>query len=136
MKILQKITQLLGLSKKTPPPGSQWNMPLSNEKISRETFQQLKEENRMLVIMRVGDTGDLQDFDLMASALTDESKSVKFAALKRIHNFSNHPDTIQIVQSLESQNQQKELEPYYSMALFRLSLISEEELKNSLNSAN
>jgi len=136
MKILQKITQLLGISKKTTPSGYHGYMPSLNEKLSRETFQRLNEEDRMVVIMKVGDSGDLQYFDLMTSALTDSSKSVKFAALKRIHNFSAHPDTIPLVQSLESRNSQRELEPYYSMALFRLSLISEEELKNILNSPN
>src|SRR5690349_19893163 len=133
MKILQKITQLLGRNKNTTLSGYQGYIPSPNNKISKEAFQRLKEEDRMVVIMKVGDAGDLRDFDLMSSALTDSSKSVKFAALKRIHNFSGHQNTIELVQSLESENKEKELEPYYSMALFRLSLISEEELKNILN---
>lgn len=136
MKILQKIIRLFGINKNTKPAGLKGYIPSSNNKISKDAFQRLKEEDRMVVIMKVGDVGDLRDFDLMESALTDSSKSVKFAALKRIHNFSGHPDTIPLIQTLESKNSQRELEPYYSMALFRLSLISEEELKYILNSSN
>jgi len=136
MKFLQKIARILGINKKTPPRNYEGNILTSNEKISKETFPGLHEHDRIRVIMRVGDSGNLQDFDIIVSALSDSSKAVKFAALKRIHNFAEHPNTIQLVQSLESQNKQKELEPYYSMALFRLSLISETELNNALNPKN
>jgi hypothetical protein len=101
---------------------------------SIEEFPKLNKETRMRVIMALGDSGQLDDFPFLKYAvLTDTQLDVKFAALKRIHLFKDHPDTITMLTDLEKNGDREKLEPYFSMALSMLGLISIEEFEKRMN---
>jgi hypothetical protein len=99
-----------------------------------EEFPQLNSDNRLGVIMIVGDSGNLDYFPFLKYAiLNDADIDVKFAALKRIHLFKVHPDTISILLELKDNGEGEKLEPYFSMALSRVGIISLEEFENKIN---
>jgi hypothetical protein len=101
-----------------------------------EEFPQLNSDNRLEVIMIVGDSGNLAYFPFLKFAiLNDADIDVKFAALKRIHLFKEHPDTISMLLELKDKGKGEKLEPYFSMALSRVGIISLEEFKNKINNS-
>ena len=101
-----------------------------------EEFPQLNSSNRMGVIMFMGDSGKLEYFPFLKYAIVSETDpDVKFAALKRIHLFKNHPDTIPMLTELKNNGSEQKFEPYFSMALSRLGLISIEEFKKKINNS-
>ena len=60
-----------------------------------EEFPKLTSDDRMEVIMILGDSGKLEFFPFLKYAIQNDTDiDVKFAAMKRIHLFKNHPDTI------------------------------------------
>lgn len=98
-------------------------------------FSALSSDERLGVIMSLGDTGQSKYFDLMKFSIqSDPDLDVRFAALKRIHLFKDHPDLIPFLKVLHSTEEQRSLEPYLSMALCRVGIISEEELQSRINS--
>jgi len=103
---------------------------------SIDDFSRLPVDNRIIAIMKLGNgpTVNLIHFDIFKFAiLSDPSVNVKFAALKRIHFFQEHPDLIPMMNKLKEEEHYKSLEPYFSMALHRLGLISLQELERILN---
>lgn len=103
---------------------------------SIEEFPQLNPDARMSIIMVLGDSGKLEYFPFLKySVLKETDQHVKFAALKRIHLFKGHPDTISILTDLENNGEGQKLEPYFSMALSRLGLISIEEFEKRINNS-
>src|SRR5690606_18384149 len=96
--------------------------------LDSQKFSLLNEGDRISQIMLLGDSGREDALGIIIYALSkDKSKGVRFAALKRVHNFSQHPNIMKLVEGLPEIYQQSELEPYYSMALFRLGKINEAE---------
>ena len=89
-------------------------------------FALLKEGDRITNVMRIGDSGQQDGLEIMEYALSqDQSTGVRFAALKRVHNFSENAEIVRLVQGLPAKFTRSELEPYHSMALFRLRLITQ-----------
>ena len=98
-------------------------------------FSKLNEENRIIQIMILGDTGNLKYFDLLRFSIeSDPSINVKFAALKRIHLFKDHPDLKPMLIETQEKKFIEKLEPYFSMALSRVGIISIEDFQNRVNS--
>lgn len=103
-----------------------------------EDFINLSSDQRILTLMRLGDRQqvDISHFPFFQFAiLSDPDKNVKFTALKRIHSFKDHPDTILMMTKLMAENSSNDLEPYFSMALSRLELISAEDFEKKINGA-
>ena len=64
---------------------------------------------------------------------TDPDIDVRFAALKRIHLFKEHPDLIRFLQTLNDLDKNVDLEPYLSIALSRVGIITQDELQRRIN---
>ena len=106
------------------------------EKISIEDFSKLSKDDRIIAIIKLGDRKqvDLNHYQIFQFAiLSDTDKNVKFAALKRIHAFKEHPDLLPMMNKLKEENNYKDLEPYFSMALNRLGLITLEDFQKIVN---
>jgi len=131
MSIWKKI-----FSKKAIKTHQAYNFDLSNiEGRAIEGFSKLNEDDRIMQIMILGDTGDLKYFDLFRFSIeSDPSINVKFAALKRIHLFQEHPDLKPLLIGMQENKFIEKLEPYFSMALSRVGIISIEDFQNRLNS--
>jgi hypothetical protein len=99
-----------------------------------EKFPQLNVAERISIIMFLGDSGNPVYFPFLKYAiLSDKDPNVKFAALKRIHFFKDHPDTISMFTELKNNGNLKNFEPYFSMALSRLGIISMDEFTKKIN---
>ena len=110
--------------------------PGETEINSLDGFSRLSSDDRIIAIMKLGNgpAVKLVHFDIFRFAiLSDSSINVKFAALKRVHFFKEHPDLIPMMNKLKEEGDYKGLEPYFSMALHRLGLISLQELERILN---
>ena len=114
-----------------------YNFDLSNSQGKAiEDFSQLNGDSRLVQIMKLGDTADLKYFGLMRFAIeSDPDIGVKFAALKRIHSFKEHPDLRPLLITMDERGLGKRLEPYFSMALSRLGIISIDDFKSRINSS-
>ena len=103
-------------------------------KESIRKFISRTDKERMGDVILLGDKGDQNFFYLIYySALFDSDINVRFAALKRIPNFQGNPNLDKLIDRLGQPNVGEILEPYYSMMLFRLGKISEDELNDKLN---
>ncbi|MDO7848230.1 hypothetical protein Q5H92_17820 [Hymenobacter sp. M29] len=105
----------------------------SHERISEEGFLRLSPDEQMIVLIRLAEKedADLDDFKLYQSAIiSGTDKDVKFTALKRIHLFKRHADLLPMMNRLRQQESSKDLEPYFSIALSRLGVISLNEFQN------
>ncbi len=99
-----------------------------------EDFSNLDADNRITQIMILGDSGNLKYFPLLKFAIQfDADIHVKFAALKRIHLFKEHPDLNPLLQEMQKNKEGDNLEPYFSMALSNVGIISIEDFKNKIN---
>lgn len=99
-----------------------------------EEFPKLNSEDRMRVIMILGDSGKLDFFPFLKYAIQyDTDLDVKYSALKRIHFFKDHPDTIPMVTELKNNGFGEKFEPYFSMALSRLGVISIKDFEDKIN---
>jgi hypothetical protein len=121
--------------RKPPMPSSGLAMTESESQLL-EQFTSLDNDSRLMQIITLGDHADMKSFKLLQYAiLSDPDDGVKCAALKRIHLFKGHPDLIPMMTKLKASGTTEDLEPYFSMALNRLGLISlqefEEKIKNS-----
>jgi len=88
----------------------------------------------MRTIMIVGDKGNAEDFPILKRAiLTEGDNGVRFAALKRLHNFKHAEGFDQFLDELESSSSMRQLEPYYSMALVHCGRLSETEFAKRMN---
>ena len=120
------------------PKGIDWNQIdlelTDSEKGQIEKFSIKSTDQRMKDIMILGDSGELKVFKLIQfSILYDNDKNVKFAALKRIHNFKDHPDLNPMLTKMKGQEKWNQFEPYFSMALNRAGLITIEEFEEKIN---
>ncbi|WP_295717226.1 hypothetical protein [Mucilaginibacter sp.] len=94
----------------------------------------MKPEKRMGKVIFYGDSADPRYYPLIKwTLLYDSDISVKFSALKRIHLFKADPDVVKTLESLGQQGNNKNLEPYYSMAMSRVGIISKEEFEKRIN---
>lgn len=108
--------------------------PADTNLTPEEKFASLSSEERLGAIMSLGDTGQSKFFDLLKfSILSDPYIHVRFAALKRIHLFKENADLIPFLKSLSEDGKRSNLEPYLSMALSRVGIISQKELEQQLN---
>lgn len=97
-------------------------------------FASLSSDERLGGIMSLGDTGQNKFFDLLKFSIqSDTDINVRFAALKRIHLFKEHPDLVPFLKSISEDDKFPNLEPYLSMALSRVEIISQEELQQRIN---
>jgi hypothetical protein len=101
-----------------------------------EKFASLSSDERLGAIMSLGDTGQSKFIDLLKFSIqSDPDIDVRFAALKRIHLFKENADLIPFLKSLSEDDKQPNLEPYLSMALSRVGVISQEEFQNRINNS-
>ena len=132
MNIRQAITNLF--SKKKPPQNTEPPPLNESELASLKEFSFLNADDRIKKIMTAGDTGNPDYFYLMQYAvLNDPDINVKFAALKRIYLFTAHPGVLPMMKKLQETNPGNAMEPYLSMALSRLGLITREEFEQKMN---
>jgi hypothetical protein len=99
-----------------------------------EDFSKLNADNRIRQIMILGDSANLKYFPLLKFAIqSDPDIGVKFSALKRIHLFKEHTELKPILIEMLENKKGESLEPYFSMALSRLEIITVEEFKNRIS---
>jgi hypothetical protein len=99
-----------------------------------DKFASLSSDERLGAIMSLGDTGQNKYFDLLKFSIqSDPDIDIRFAALKRIHLFKEHPDLIPFLQTFNGYVKSPGLEPYLSMALSRVGIITQEELQRRIN---
>lgn len=99
-----------------------------------QKFQLLDSKERMKAIMSLGDTGQHKFYDLLKFSIeSDPDIHVRFAALKRIHLFKDHPDLMPFLKLLKEKDTVHRLEPYLSMALLHTGNISEDEFQQRIN---
>lgn len=97
-------------------------------------FPKLNSDDRIMTIMMMGDSEKIEYFPFLKYAIQNDTDiNVKFSALKRIHHFKNHSETIPMLTELKDNNMNQKHEPYLSMALLRLGIISEEEFNEKIN---
>lgn len=111
----------------------------TNEKKKIPTFDEfpnLSAADRMGVIMAVGDTGKSDYFPFLKYAiLNDTDQNVKFAAFKRIHLFKDNAEVVPMLSELKNNGSGQKFEPYFSMALSRLGIITMQEFEDIINNA-
>lgn len=96
-------------------------------------FLNLDANNKVRKIMILGDTGESKYLPLLKYCISNKfDKDVKFAALKRIHLFEK-TEVQNFLIELQKENFTKNLEPYFSMALSRVGIITIEEFNNRIN---
>ncbi|WP_294671313.1 hypothetical protein [uncultured Fluviicola sp.] len=101
-----------------------------------DEFTRLRAENRLGVIMVVGDTGKSEYFPFLKYAiLNDPDFHVTLAALKRIHLFKENTEVVPMLTEIKNNGSGQEFEPYFSMALSRLGIITMEEFEKKMNNA-
>lgn len=99
-------------------------------------FVKLSPADRIRNIIEYGESGSKEYFYLLKWVVFyDLDKSIKFAALKRIHLFKDNSDVVTVLNELSHHTETLDLEPYYSMALSRVGMISENEFKERMNNA-
>lgn len=99
-----------------------------------ENFIKKNADDRLREIIILGETGDNNAFETLLYAIrNDKSSRVVMAALKRIHKFKKHNDLTPLMDELKTRDNIKEYEPYYSMALLNLGMITEEEFSKVLD---
>jgi hypothetical protein len=97
-------------------------------------FPKLNSDDRIMTIMMMGDSEKIEYFPFLKYAIEkDTDINVKFSALKRIHHFKNHSETLPLLNELKDNNIGQNYEPYLSMALLKLGIISEEEFSDKIN---
>jgi hypothetical protein len=96
---------------------------LDSEKKYIQQFAVKNTDDRLHEIMALGDTGKMEIFRILQYAiLHDPDHSVKFAALKRIHHFADHPSLEPMLLKMQNEKISNSMEPYFSMALNRLGI--------------
>jgi hypothetical protein len=105
-----------------------------SEKQLIKEFSRLKAGKRIRRVMVWGDSGQVQYYPLLKySIIYDPDLNVRMAALKRIHLFKTHPDAISMLNDLNKKAEIRTLEPYYSMALSKIGIISLKEFEERIN---
>jgi hypothetical protein len=97
-------------------------------------FSSYDDDWRVKEIIILAETQDFLYVRLIQYAiLYDPNINVKFAALKRIHLFKDHPDVRPMLLEMKDNKIGDKMEPYFSMALSRLGLITVEDFKRKVN---
>ena len=100
-------------------------------------FKQLSPDNRVRALMVLGEDAQLSNFPIFECAiLSDKDNDVQMAALKRIHKFKTIADTERLLKNRMSEKSYTHLEPYFSMALLHVGIISEAEFNNIISGDN
>lgn len=108
--------------------------PTDTEERLINDFLTLNDDWRVKEIIILAETCDFLYFKVMQYAiLHDTNITVRFAALKRIHLFEEHPDLKPMLLQLKSDQRINKLEPYFSMALSRVGLITTQEFEHKIN---
>jgi len=103
----------------------------NNELSSLEKFISKTPNERLRDIMLLGDSGNKDAFEILEYAIrNDDDSGVVMAALKRIHKFKGHKRLNPLLEELKNKESITKYEPYYSMALLNLGMISEDEFNN------
>jgi hypothetical protein len=90
--------------------------------------------DRIRIVMKFGDSAMPEYYPVLKYAiLNDANIDVKFAALKRIHLFKDNPDVVLLLNNLNTITNIEQLEPYYSMALSRVGIITIDQFNEKLN---
>jgi hypothetical protein len=102
--------------------------------LTSDCFQKLNADDRLRKIIEWGDKVDDSKLNVFQHAiLTDSDSGVKMAALKRIHVFQDKENVRQFLNEKRTRSIGQTCEPYYSMALSRLGIISVEEFEKRVN---
>lgn len=101
-----------------------------------DEFTKLSAEDRMDLIMALGDTGKSEYFPFIKYAvLNDTDLHVKLAAFKRIHLFKDNSEVVPMLTEIKNSGGGQEFEPYFSMSLSRLGIITMKEFEDIMNNA-
>ena len=102
--------------------------------VSAKQFASFKPDQRMQAVIIVGDSADVKFYRFMKWCVEeDPDLGVQLAALKRLPNYKGQDDLSSFLMRLDQLTNKSRLEPYLSMALFRVELINEDELNLRLN---
>lgn len=89
-------------------------------------------EDRTRFFMHLPEGASAEHFEVVEYALKhDEDLHVKLAALKRLHQFKHFSEVNSILVDLNKKK--RSLEPYLSMALFRMERITQEEYERRVS---
>ncbi|ARV13350.1 hypothetical protein BTO09_13815 [Gilvibacter sp. SZ-19] len=103
-------------------------------KESIRKFVSRTDKERLGDIIQLGDQGEQNYFYLIYYAtLFDNDRNVRFAALKRLHNFKDNPNFEILIKKLEEPNVGEKLQPYYSMMLSRIGKISVTDFESRIS---
>jgi hypothetical protein len=104
------------------------------EKLLFQDFVKLDKNNKIKRIMAYADSGEMKYYKLFKYSIIYETDThIKFAALKRLYLFKAHSDCIPMIISLKNRLNISSLEPYYSMALSKMELISLDEFRKRVD---
>jgi hypothetical protein len=100
-------------------------------------FKQLSPDDRVRALMVLSEDANLSNYPIFEYAiLSDKDNDVQMAALKRIHKFKAIADTEGLLKHRMSEKSYAHLEPYFSMALLHVGIISEAEFNAVVNGSN
>jgi hypothetical protein len=100
-------------------------------------FKQLSPDDRVRALMVLGEDAHLSNYPIFEYAiLSDKDNDVQMAVLKRIHKFKAIADTEGLLKHRMSEKSYAHLEPYFSMALLHVGVISEAEFNNIVSGDN
>jgi len=118
--------------KKEPHKQDENNVNSENNELSAlDKFLSKTPNDRFKDIMLLGDSGNKDVFEILEYAIRNDNDSrVVMAALKRIHKFKGHKRLIPLLEELKNKENITMYEPYYSMALLNLGMITEDEFNN------
>lgn len=103
--------------------------------VSARQFAAFKPKQRMQAVMIAGDSGEVQFYRFLKWCIDkDPDLDVRLAALKRLPNFLGQNDLFSYLMRLDSSAGKSVLEPYLSMALSRVGLITLDQFKERLKS--
>lgn len=102
--------------------------------VSERQFAAFNSDSRMQTVMIIGDEAKVQFYEFIKwCIIQDPDLGVRLAALKRLPNYFDQKDLPQFLLQLDNLPYKLTLEPYISMALSKLKLITQEELAKRLN---
>lgn len=102
--------------------------------VSPEQFAGFQPDQRMKAVMIAGDSREAKYYEFLKWCVEhDPEMDVRLAALKRLSGFSGQDDLPVFLAQRDDAADKSALEPYLSMALSRVGLITDEELDARLN---
>ena len=111
-----------------------WFLKKGKDDVDLIQFSKLNNDNRLRQIMEWGDKIDDSKLKVFQHAIMNDSDSgIKMAALKRIHLFRDKENVRLFLNDERTRTVGQACEPYYSMALSRMGIISNEEFEKRIN---